>query len=302
MTLQLIAFVCFTVLLAGCELDSSDSIVLDETGTWRGAIHQPRAIEELPSGEWVVLDRTDRVQIFSATGEFKRGWRTPETGRGNPRGLALDRHDNILVADTHYGQVLRYSPEGELLQVIGQPGTEPGSFCLVTGIVEDASGFLYTIEYGDRNRMQKFDSEGAFVKEWGSVGEGPGQFQRAQGIDLLPSGELVIADSVNHRLQLFSRDGEFLDTIGEFGAGPGQLNYPYDVDHDLRGRIYVIEFGNHRVQVFNGDGESLLTLGEAGRGKNQFHQPWGVTVLRSGEVLVADTYNHRIHNLGVLME
>lgn len=296
------AVLVLATILAGCQLGDRDSIVLEESGTWRGAIHQPRAIVELPSRDWVVLDRTDRVQVFSATGEFKRGWRTPETGRGNPRGLALDRNNNILVADTHYGQVLRYTPEGELLQVIGQPGTEPGSFCLVTGIVEDASGFLYTIEYGDRNRMQKFDSEGRFVKEWGSVGQKPGQFQRAQGIDLLPSGEIVVADSVNHRLQIFSREGDYLSTLGEFGTERGQLNYPYDVDHDSDGRIYVIEFGNHRVQVFNREGESLLVLGEAGRGKNQFHQPWGVTVLRSGEVLVADTYNHRIHNLGVLME
>lgn len=290
------------LLLAGCQMDNSTPDIWGESGTWRGAIHQPRSIEELPSGELVVLDRTDRVQIFSSTGEFVRGWHTPETGRGNPRGLALDRNNNILVADTHYGQVLRYDPDGKLLQIIGQPGDEPGSFCLVTGIVEDASGFLYTIEYGDRNRMQKFDSEGNFVKEWGSVGTGPGQFQRAQGIDLLPSGELVVADSVNHRLQFLTREGEYLDSIGEFGMEAGQLNYPYDVDHDKEGRIYAIEFGNHRVQVFNREGESLLVLGEAGRGKNQFYQPWGVTVLDSGEVLVADTYNHRIHNLGILVQ
>jgi hypothetical protein len=289
--------VLLALLLSGCDQQTES---WGEKGTWKGALFHPRAVQQLGQEGWAVLDRTDRVQIFSLEGEFLKGWRTPETGRGNPRGLSLDRQGNILVADTHYSRVLRYSRQGELLQTIGEPGTEAGQFGLVTGAVEDASGILTTIEYGDRVRVQRFDAEGNFLATWGEMGTAPGQFRRPQGICLAPTGEIVIADSVNHRLQVFTREGDLARVIGEAGKEPGQLSYPYDVDCDSAGRIYVIEFGNYRLQVFSPAGESLLLLGSPGTGPREFHEPWGVTVLENGEVLVADTRNHRIQNLGKL--
>ena len=285
--------------ILGCGPSEGDRFWGDK-GTWKGALFHPRAVENLPDGSWVVLDRTNRVQIFSATGEFRRFWTTPETGRGNPRGLDVDRYGNILVADTHYSRVLRYSPTGDLLQTIGKPGTGNGEFCLVTDVVEDASGFLTTIEYGDRVRVQRFDAEGKFVHSWGQMGESPGELRRPQGLCLSPSGEIVVADSVNHRIQIFDTEGNLLECWGRYGTEPGELSYPYDVAVDREGRIYAIEFGNYRLQVFTRKGESLLCLGGPGRGYREFDEPWGVTVLGEGQVLVADTRNHRIQNLGVL--
>jgi DNA-binding beta-propeller fold protein YncE len=263
-------------------------------------LFNPRAVEALPDGNWVVLDRTNRIQIFTPEGEYIRHWTTPATGRGNPRGLDVDHRGNILVADTHYSQVLRYTPAGELLQTIGHPGTGPGEFGLVTDVVEDASGFLTTLEYGEKVRVQRLDREGRFVREWGKMGTAPGELRRAQGLDLTPEGNIAVADSVNHRIQIFDVEGQLLACWGEFGTEPGKLNYPYDVSVDKAGRIYVIEFGNHRLQVFNQKGQSLLCLGGPGRGYRQFNEPWGVTVLPSGSVVVADTRNDRLQNLGPL--
>lgn len=285
------------VYLLGCE---SDPQSWGERGTWKGALFSPRAVETLKDGSWVILDRTNRVQIFTPRGEYIRGWTTPAGERGNPRGLDVDREGNILVADTHYGQVLRYSPEGEILQTIGHPGTGPGEFGLVTDIVEDASGVITTLEYGGRVRVQRFTGEGQFLLEWGEFGDGPRQFKRPQGIDLAPDGSLVVADSVNHRIQIFDGEGVLLQAWGVYGTEPGQMAYPYDVSVDSEGRIYVIEFGNHRVQVFNREGVSLQAIGSPGRRSGEFHEPWGITVLPGGEVLIADTKNDRIQNLGKL--
>ncbi len=289
------------MLLSGCDSNlGAANRSWGVRGKWKGALFNPRAVGALPDGNWVVLDRTDRVQVFTPAGEFLRGWSTPETGRGNPRGLDVDPDGNILVADTHYGRVLRYDPRGVLLQLIGKPGIGPGEFCLVTDVVADSSGVLTTLEYGERVRVQRLDSQGRFLKEWGRMGDAPGELRRPQGIALAPDGNLVVADSVNHRLQVFRPDGVLLQIIGRFGRELGELNYPYDVAVDQAGRIYAIEFGNHRLQVFSPEGMSLGIYGGPGREEGEFSEPWGASVLPSGAVLVADTKNDRIQNLGML--
>ena len=73
-----------------------------------------------------IVDMTARIQVFDADGNFIRSWQTPVHDNGRPTGMSIDRDGNLAVADTHYYQVLFYSPEGELLRKIGGTRQEPG--------------------------------------------------------------------------------------------------------------------------------------------------------------------------------
>ena len=69
-----------------------------------------------------------------------------------------------MVADTHYFQVLVYSPQGKLLRTLGgKKGEKPGEFGFVTGTAQDAQGNLYVSEYGEYDRIQKFAPDGRFL-------------------------------------------------------------------------------------------------------------------------------------------
>ena len=75
---------------------------------------------------------------------------------GKPTGLSFDRDGNLMVADTHYFQVLVYSPQGKLLRKLGgKNGEKPGEFGFVTGTAQDSQGNLYVSEYGEYDRIQK---------------------------------------------------------------------------------------------------------------------------------------------------
>src|SRR5262249_41406077 len=192
-----------------------------------------------------------------------------------------------------------YSHDGtEIRYLGGQAGTEPGQLGYVSDVVQDSDGYFYVAEFGENQRISKFDENWNFVRCWGREGQGPSEFARARALALGPDGVLYVADSCNHRIQVFTRDGELVRMWGEVGSDPGKLAYPYDLAFDPKGKtLYIAEYGNHRVQKFTPTGESLGVWGGPGRGPGQFHCPWALAVDSCGDVHVVDTENHRVQRI-----
>ncbi len=247
-----------------------------------------------------IVDMTGRIQVFSRDGELLRQWRTPEIKNGKPSGLSFNREGNLLVADTHYFRMLVYTPNGKLLEgqtIGGTCGHGPGEFNFVTDAVQDSRGNYYISEYGEFDRIQKFDSDGNFLLQWGQHGDRPGQFLRPQNLVVDQQDRIWVADACNHRIQVFDSEGKLLDMWGEHGSELGQLRYPYDLFLDGKGHLYISEFGNHRVQKFTLEGEPKGSWGSAGRQEGHLSQPWALVLDSRGRVHVLDTYNHRVQRI-----
>jgi hypothetical protein len=101
------------------------------------------------------------------------------------------------------------------------------------------------------HRIQIFDSNGAYVRGFGSQGSGNGQFSYPRGICYTPSGMLIVSDGNNHRLQVLSPVGVFQLSIGTgaAGAASNQFHSPYGVCCTANGDIYVADIGNHRIVI-----------------------------------------------------
>ena len=245
-----------------------------------------------------VVDMTARIQVFDPQGRFILGWHTPDHSVGKPCGLSIGIDGDLLVADTHYYQVLVYSPQGQLLRKIGEGrGNQPGQFGLVTDAVQDSKGHYYVAEYGEYDRIQKFSPEGQFILEWGGHGDRPGQFVRPQNLAVDENGRIWVADACNHRIQVFDSLGNLLDFWGTQGGAPGELYYPYDLILAPDSTVYISEFGNHRVQKFTRDGSPLGCWGTHGRGPGQLYHPWALVRDSQGKIHVLDTNNHRVQTV-----
>ena len=286
----------------GC-LDEGASLgrleaVWGRRGISDGRLQKPRAMAIDADDNLYIVDMTARIQVFTREGEFLRGWQTPQWANGKPSGLSFDRNGNLLVADTHYYQMLVYSPAGELLRKIGgTPGNGPGEFGFVTDAVQDSHGNYYIAEYGQYDRIQKFTADGKYVMEWGGHGLEPGQFMRPQNIDIDAEDRIWVADACNHRIQVFDTEGRLLKYWGTNGSEPGQLAYPYDLALDGKGYVYISEFENHRVQKFTLDGESVGCWGTCGREDGQLYNPWALVRDSQGDIHVLDTGNHRVQRV-----
>lgn len=291
--------------LPGCDEhdDGSPSIgaldlVWGRRGLSDGRFQKPRAMTIDRQDHIYIVDMTARIQAFDSDGKFLNSWQTPDHRAGKPTGLSIDHEGRVLVADTHYYELLVYSPQGELLQKIGgKLGNRPGEFGLVTDAVQDSQGNMYISEYGEYDRIQKFSPDGHFLLQFGGHGRAPGQFMRPQNMAMDEGDRIWVADACNHRIQVFDVAGKLLDMWGENGAAAGQLCYPYDLIFDRDGHLYICEFGNHRVQKFTRSGKSLGAWGKEGRKEGELFNPWAVELDSQGRLHVLDTMNHRVQRV-----
>jgi sugar lactone lactonase YvrE len=290
-------------LSAGCGSGAREEpeIVWGRRGVQPGDIVRPRAIAIDKEDRLYIVDFTARIQVFDRDGKFQGlSWHTPDYRNGRPSGLSVDFQGHLIVSDSHYHCVRVYTPEGELLQTVGDgAGTEPGQLGYVSDALRDEEGNFYVAEFGENQRISKFSAAGKFIKNWGAPGSEPGQFARIRAMTLGPDGNLYVADVCNHRIQVFTRDGELVRLWGAPGKEPGELSYPYDLAFG-RGKtpvLYVVEYGNHRVQKFTPQGESLGCWGGPGQKPGKLNSPWALAVDSRGQVHVVDSENDRVQRI-----
>lgn len=270
--------------ISGAEVFGSD-------GT--GRLHQPRAVEHLPEDDsCVVIDRSGRIQRYSARGEIIAVWMLPQWRDGQPIALTLSPWGTLLVADTHYHRVLEYDPAGNELRRLG----EHAGLELVRGIAANEDT-IFVADYGAEDRIHRFHRDGRHLGTFGRRGDGPGEFLRPEGLALGPGGDLFVVDCGHHRILRFTPAGEFVSSFGSAGDGRGAFLYPFDIAAGSDDTLYVVDYRGNRVQRFTAGGRFLGCAGGAGHEPGRFAAPRGLAVRADpgGDVVtVADTNNHRV--------
>ena len=144
------------------------------------------------------------------------------------------------------------------------------------------------------NRVQKFDSTGTLVLQWGTSGTGNGQFIMPLGIIVDSLGNVYVSDTFNHRVQKFDSTGAYVSQWGTSGTGNGQFDVPSDIAIDDTGNIYISDTFNDRIQTFDSTGAYVSQWGTSGAGNGEFNEPVGIDFDSIGNIYVVDRYNNRV--------
>ena len=184
------------------------------------------------------------VLKFDATGKLVKSF-----GAGLmifPHGIYVDRDGNIWVTDgqdngkrrergatgpigpdgaTLGNQVIKFSPDGKVLLTLGKKGgaAAPDYFYAPNDVVTAANGDIFVAEgHGaGNNRILKFDKTGKFIKEWGKLGTGPGEFDQPHALAIDSKNRLLVGDRNNNRVQIFDLDGKFIQQLHQFSRPSG---------------------------------------------------------------------------------
>jgi len=101
------------------------------------------------------------------------------------------------------------------------------------------------------NRIEIFDADGTFIREYGKNGDGPGYFARPKGVAIDSDGHIWVADGVQDRVQVFNKDWQLLISFGGHGLLPGQFAGLVNIASDTKqNRIITSEIYAGRVQAF----------------------------------------------------
>ena len=163
-----------------------------------------------------------------------------------PHGIYVDRDGNVWVTDgqdngkrrergatgpigpdgaTLGNQVIKFSPDGKVLLTLGKKGgaAAPDYFYAPNDVVTAANGDIFVAEgHGaGNNRILKFDKTGKFIKEWGKLGTGPGEFDQPHALAIDSKNRLLVGDRNNNRVQIFDLDGKFIQQLHQFSRPSG---------------------------------------------------------------------------------
>ncbi len=162
----------------------------------KGLFANPHGIRIAKDGNvWVTDTNLHMVMEFTPEGKLLRTWgtkgkpgTTPDTFN-RPTDVAFLPNGDFFVTDG-YGnsRVVKFSKDGKYLMEWGKRGTGPGEFDLPHAIVIDSRQNLYVSDR-ENNRIQIFDANGKFLRQWTHLGA-------TQGIDINSKDELWI---VTHR-------------------------------------------------------------------------------------------------------
>ena len=152
----------------------------------------------------------------------------------------------------------------------GYSMSNDGEFFRPQYVAIDDDGNIYVTDLS--SRVQKFTTDGIFLKSWGSIGPADGQFGSPSGIAVF-GDHVYVADKKQHSIDVFDKDGNFIFSWGEYGTEDGQFSQPHGVKINSDGIVFVADTGNHRIQKFTSDGEFLSAFGIFGTSDGKLKTP-----------------------------
>ena len=281
--------------------------VIGGVGSQAGQLLRPIGLAVSLDGRLAVSEEgNNRISLFTLDGDFLGT--LAATGENalleRPGGLRFGADGDLYVADTWNYRIQVLGTEGESLSAWGEPGLYGlGADTLpVTGLwgprdlALDADGQVYVADTGNK-RIRVYSAQGAWQRDIGSGGSGPGQLDEPSGLALHPDGRLFIADTWNRRISVFDSDGSFQHLIPLSAWYGEQGNRPYlalDVARDL---LYVGDPDAGRVLVLDTAGNCLGSFGEPGGDSpvgSRIGTVAGLAIDVQGGVWLADSGSGRI--------
>ena len=148
----------------------------------------------------------------------------------------------------------------------------------------------------DTSLASKDPEEYTLVEDWGSEGDGDGEFNVPHSIAFDSSGNAYVTDTNNHRVQKFSSDGKFIMKWGSEGDGDDQFILPLGIDLDSADNIYVVDQGASALKKFSNDGSYISSIiTSSGTKENHLSILEDTELDKSNNVYLTDRGQHEIH-------
>lgn len=152
---------------------------------------------------------------------------------------------DIFVVEGHgraEPRVLRFDKTGTFIKSWGGKGTGPGQFDIAHSIVIDRTGLVYVADRQNR-RIQIFDTDGKFIKEWKYAG-------LPCGLYITPDRQMYMLSGFAGQILKLDREGKAVAATGQPGKGLGEFGEAHYMSFGPDGEIYVADTINAVLHKF----------------------------------------------------
>jgi len=250
-----------------------------------------------------------------------------------PRSVAVDRFDDLYIADRADNRIRKVEPgtgrSGRISTVAGGgSGGDGGPAILASlqgpeGVDVDPFGNIYIADSGN-NRVRKV-SAGLVITTVAGNGQshhgGDGwlasvsSMYSPDSVAVDGTGRLFIGIQRDHRVRMVSHDLMITTVAGNgdvaYGGDGGPatqaaLYAPHGMAFDAAGNLFIADAGNNRVRRVSTDGTILTWAGNgqfaysgdgSGSPSAALRFPTDVAVDGAGNIFIADSYNNRVRKV-----
>lgn len=218
-------------------------------------------------GDIAVVDlMAANIQVFDALGTHLFTFGSFGTGPGQfmePYGVAFTPEGNIAVLSRRPNRLQLFDANGVYLKtLLSEETPRPGNLgnLLRKDLAIRQDGMIAIVMGADTVKL--YDKNGKFVRRFGTLGKGPGQFDRPSDVEFTSDGHLVIADRFNIRVQVLDERGRFIRQVGKdyypallnWQAPDDDLDYVYSAAVNADDDVAVTSEYYHPVKMFSIDG------------------------------------------------
>lgn len=250
--------------------------------------HRARAQEATPQAGATPVPPSDL--LASGFVAFDREIKDPRIA--TPSDVEVGPDGRIWIPDQATNTIFVLGSSGELLDRFGSPGSEPGQFQFgdFGSIDVDGEGTVFVLDTYN-HRVQEFDADLEFVRQWGASGFDPGEFAHPSDIEVAPNGDIYVCDAERSDVQRFSREGEYIGSLSP-GTGGEEFKEPALIGIDEAGSVYVPDIS--RIHVFDADGDFERTIKTTEAGNGEISVGFDAAATVGGYLFVSDVQRARV--------
>jgi DNA-binding beta-propeller fold protein YncE len=223
--------------------------IIGTKGSGHGQLGEPNGIAIDHVGNIYVAEvaSNHRVQKLAPDGVFIAEWKGPALGFYGPRRIAIGPDDSVYAVDQGHTRIVKFNPDGQVLEVWGSKGNGDGQFDDPTSVAVDPTTNRVYVADPRNKRIQVFDANGKFLTKW-LIPEW-GQPAGFEDLAIDSKGGRVYASSVNiDAVLIFDLNGNRIGTLTP--KPPDKLDGPSALALADR-KLYVLNMHGNRVSVID---------------------------------------------------